>query len=281
MLTIDTQTGTVKWGDVACHPQQKIDDFAKLYPHIQRTLHEDGRGMWRTEIPLPRLMVNRQPWNARVAYENQFLRRIEFTAGSLTRHVPENLWWQYHLHWMVSVKGWLIANIGKADIVDPVQLYESHRNLNQLETKVLETWQYTYEWGRMTFFYESIEGRSSLTVAYDSETQIRDWNDLIQVCEWAIRSSQVQKQSTTNLALIRDTIMLIGQHFKFAELTPKISKTGLIFRSNIFNTYIDVDIWRGADGKNYRIFRRDIAQEVKVDSENELISTLRQILEIE
>ena len=78
----------------------------------------------------------------------------------------------------------------------------------------------------MTFAYESIESRSNLMVAYNSETQIRDWNDLIQVCNWAIRVSQVQQKSTTNLTLIRDTIMLIGKYFKFDEIAPKISSTG-------------------------------------------------------
>jgi len=281
MFKIDIQSGTIQWGDVTCSPQLKVDDFARQHPYIRRTSHEDGRGMWRSEIPLLRLIVNRQPWNARIAYENQFLRRVEFTAGSLTRHIPENMWWQYHLHWMVSVKGWLMSHIGEPDIVDPVQVYDAHRDLNQLEEKVLETWQYTYDWGMLTFFYESIEGRSSLTVAYDTDTQIRDWNDLVQVCNWAIRSSQLQKKSTTNLSLIRDTILLIGQHFKFDDLSPKISRTGLIFRSAIYNTYIDMDIWRGSDGKNYRIFRRDIKQETRVTAEGELVSALRQVFDFE
>ncbi|GEM_PF-1863495 len=278
-FSVDIQSGAIQWGDVSCHPQLKIDDFARNHPQIRRTSHEDGRGMWRSEIPLARMRINRQPWNARMAYENQFLRRVEFTAGSLTRHIPENLWWQYHLHWMVSVKGWLMSNIGEPDIVDPVKVYETHQELNQLEHKVLETWQYMYDWGRLTFFYESIESRSSLTIAYNSETQIRDWNDLIQVCNWAIRVSQLQKKSTTNLSLIRDTIMLLGNYFKFDEITPKISSTGLIFRSTIFNTYIDLDIWRGANGKNYRIFRRDIAKESRVDSEAELVSILRAVFD--
>lgn len=280
-LTIDPQSGTIQWGEVKVSAQLKIDDFARQYPQIRRTSHEDGRGMWRSEIPLSRLLVNRQLWNARIGYENQFLRRVEFTSGSLTRHIPENLWWKYHLHWMVSVKGWLMSNIGEPDIVDPVQLYETHRALNQLESKVLETWQYAYEWGQMTFFYASIEARSSFTVMYNTETQIRDWNDLIQVCNWAIRSSQLQKKSTTNLSLIRDTIMLIGKYFKFEDISPKISRTGLIFRSKIFNTYIDLDIWRGSNGRNYRVFRRDVAQETRVDAESELVSALRRVFDDE
>lgn len=281
MLTIDTQSGKVQWGDIECHPQLKINEFDESYPHIRRTSHEDGRGLWRSEIPLERLPINRQLWNARIAYENQFLRRIEFTAGSLTRHIPESQWWQYHLHWMVSVKGWLLPNIGKPEIVDPVQLYEGHRALNQLENKVLETWQYTYEWGNITFFYESIEGRSSLSLNYNNESQIRDWNDLIQVCNWAIRRSQIEKKSTTNLTLIRDTITLIGKHLKFEEMTPKISSTGLIFWSSIHKTYVDVDIWRGSSGKNYRIYRRDTATEIRVSIEGELVAALRDVLEIE
>lgn len=281
MLQVDTLSGTVRWGDVQCHPQLKIDDFQQQYPRIRPTLREDGRGLWRTEIRLPRAPVNHELWNARIAYENQYLRRIEFTPGGLTRDIPESRWWYFHLRWMVSAKGWLKTVIGDPDFIDPTPLYDEQHQLSDLELQILETWQYTYGWGTITFAYESLEIRSSLTILYHIENQIRDWHDLLRVCDWAIRLSHAKGTPTTNLALIRDTIALIGKHFRFTDMNPRISRQGLIFQSHELSTYIDMDIWRNTNGKNYRLFRRDTATEIKVPSEYELLSALRQIFEWE
>ena len=230
---------------------------------------------------MPRQPINNELWNIKIAYENQFLRRIDFTPGGLTRDIPEAQWWYFHLKWMISAKGWLRTTLGDADFIDPTQLYDEHLHFSDVELQILETWQYTFGWGTITFAYDSLESRSSLTVNFDSEKQIRDWNDLLDVCHWAIRLSHTKGTSTTNLSLIRDTIALLGKHFKFTDLNPKINRTGLIFWSHDFSTYIDMEIWRNNDGKNYRLYRRDSALEIKVPSEYELLSALRIIFELE
>ena len=280
-FNIDTHSGSVQWGDVSCHPQLKIDDFQKQHPKVRPAWREDGRGLWRSEIQLPRMPINNELWNAKIAYENQFLRRIECTAGGLTRDIPEAHWWYFHLRWMICVKEWLVSNFDYPTFVDPTPIYDESHQLSEQEMKLLETWQYVYDWGTMTFAYESLEMRSSLTIEYDSSTQIRDWNELLQVCHWAIKLSQSTGKSTTNLSLIRDTIALIGQHFKYDDFNPKISQTGLIFRSNELSTYIDMEIWRNSNGKNYRLYRRDTTTEIKVPSDYELLSALRSIFELE
>lgn len=280
-LFINIHSGSVHWGHVQCEPQLKIDEFQKRYANIRALWRDDGRGMWRTEIQLPRLPVNNELWNAKIAYENQYLRRIEFTAGGLTRDIPEARWWYFHLRWMVAVKGWLRNTIGAPEITEPTPIYDGQQEFNQLETRILETWQYTFDWGTMTFAYESLEHRSSLTLSYESSNQIRDWNDLLDICHWAIQKSHAQGKTTTNLSVIRDTINLIGKHFKFKDMNPKVSQTGLIFWSPDLTTYIDMDIWRNGDGKNYRLYRRDNAQEIRVPSEYELLGALRKIFELE
>lgn len=280
-FNINTQSGHVQWGDITCHPQLKIDDFQKDHPTIKLTWRDDGRGLWRSEIQLHRLPINNELWNAKIAYENQYLHRIECTPGGLTRDLPEGRWWHYHLRWMISVKGWLRKNIGEPNFIDPVTLYDDGKIYSQLEHKILETWQYTYDWGNITFNYDSLELRSGLTILYESENQIRDWNDLLNICHWAIQQSQNQGTSTTNLSVIRDTITLLGKHFKFTDLNPKISRTGLIFWSSELTTYIDMDIWRNRDGRNYRLYRRDTATEIQVPSNYDLLHALERILELE
>ena len=280
MFKIDTITGNTQWADVECHPQLKIDDFQKRYPKIRPTWRDDGRGLWRSEIQLPRMTINNEIWNIKIAYENQFLRRIDFTAGGLTRHIPEAQWWHFHLLWMISAKGWLRSALGDPKFIDPTPLYDEQLELSDLELQILETWQYTFNWGTITFSYDSLESRSSVTINFDSEKQIRDWNDLLGVCHWAIKLSHTKGASTTNLSLIRDTIALLGQHFKFTDFNPKINQTGLIFWSHDLTTYIDMEIWRNADGKNYRLYRRDSALEIKVPSEYELLSAIHTIFEM-
>lgn len=279
MFKVDTKTGGVQWEEVECHPQLKIDDFHKRYPKIRLAWRDDGRGLWRSEIQLPRMPVNNELWNVKIAYENQFLRRIDFTAGGLTRHISEAHWWHFHLKWMISVKGWLRSTIGEPEFIDSTLLYDEQHQLSDIELQILETWQYTFDWGTITFAYESLELRSSLNIHFDSEKQIRDWNDLLNICHWAIKLSHSKGKSTTNLSLIRDTIALIGKHIKFSELNPKISQTGLIFWSYELTTYIDMEIWRNSNGKNYRLYRRDTALEIKVPSDYELLSAIRTILE--
>lgn len=280
MFKIDTKTGSVQWEDVQCHAQLKIDDFQKQYPKIRLAWRDDGRGLWRSDIQLPRMPVNNELWNIKIAYENQFLRRIDFTAGGLTRDIPEAHWWHFHLRWMISAKGWLKSTIGDPEFIDPTPLYDEQQKLSDLELQILETWQYTFDWGTITFSYDSLELRSSLSIDFDSEKQIRDWNDLLNVCHWVIKLSHAKGMSTTNLSLIRDTIALLGKHFKFNDLNPKINRTGLIFWSHDLSTYIDMEIWRNSKGKNYRLYRRDTALEIKVPSDYELLSALRKILEL-
>lgn len=279
-LRINIKSGTVHWGQIQCGPDLKIDDFQKRYANVHMSWRDDGRGMWRTEIQLPRLPVSKEFWNAKIAYENQFLRRIEFTAGGLTRDIPEKRWWYFHMRWMVAVKAWLLSNIGRPIISEPTSIYEGERNFSQLEEKVLETWQYPFDWGTLTFAYESLENRSSVTLLYDSSNQIRDWNDLLLICHWAIQRSHAEGTSTTNLSLIRDTISVIGKHFKFEAMNPKVSRHGLIFWSPELTTYIDMEIWRNPQGKNYRLYRRDNAQEIRVPSEYELLDAMRKIFEL-
>ena len=279
MFEVDTKTGRIRWGDVDCHPQSKIDDFQKKYPQIRLVWRDDGRGLWRSDIQLPRMPVNNELWNIKITYENQFLRQINFTAGGLTRDIPEASWWYFHLRWMISAKGWLKSTIGDPEFIDPTPLYDEQHQLSALELQILETWQYTFDWGTITFLYESLDLRSNLSIRFDSEKQIRDWNDLLEVCHWAIQLSHSKGTSTVNLSLIRDTIVLIGEHFKFHDLNPKINRTGLVFWSHDLNTYIDMEIWRASNGKNYRLYRRDNGHEIKISSDDELLPALYSILE--
>ena len=281
MFKIDTETGNTQWAEIECHPQHKIDDFQKRYPTIRPAWREDGRGLWRSEIQLPRLPINNELWNIKIAYENQFLRRIDFTAGGLTRDIPEAHWWHFHLKWMISAKGWLKFSLGDPHFIDPTAFYDEQHDLSDIELQILETWQYSFDWGTITFSYDSLETRSGVSINFDSEKQIRDWNDLLGVCHWAIKLGHAKGTSTSNLSLIRDTVALLGKHFKFSEFNPKINRTGLIFWSHDLTTYIDMEIWRNANGKNYRLYRRDNALEIKVPSDYELLSALRTIFEME
>ena len=141
MFKIDSKTGNTQWAEVECHPQLKIDDFQRRYPKIRPAWRDDGRGLWRSEIQLPRMTINNELWNITIAYENQFLRRINFTAAGLTRHIPEAQWWHFHLRWMISVKGWLRSSLGEPEFIDPTPLYDEQLELSDIELQILETWQ--------------------------------------------------------------------------------------------------------------------------------------------
>jgi hypothetical protein len=193
-----------------------------------------------------------------------------------------NEWIEKLLYWQQLWQKILITDLGEpnkvsADIDLDIWNRDYHNSISESifsRREILSTWNYKFDWGNVYL------SPWLLTVIYDVDVQITNWEQLIEECEYRqeIQDRDVNPKAVLHFSHTKTLIKQLQDIFPFSDLKPQISRSGLVLRSQLLNTKVIIEIRTETTGDIYHIYRFDspIAQDVDKHS---LITTVKRFME--
>jgi hypothetical protein len=282
LLKLDAKTGILTIDDYQFSPHNTIEELLEKYTGLQFDEMESGReSLFYRAYSLPPSDLDRRHIEVRLTASVQYVSLISFNPLYKTDKGRNNYSDKKLLDWVKTAQAWLVKELGKPHETIAYSLLDEDKRFKPEELEFFKSWEYHFDWGKASFYYDSFQITGAIFIGYDYNYQIASWDELLQQCDYIeAEAKKYPSINRDNFQAIRELIEHIRDDLDYKTVRPRTSVDKLLFHPKALGkTRVVVTADVRHPNEIYNINRTDVRHEFQTSDKESLLKILKLFLE--